>query len=239
MDNKDFYITLPSDASKDIYPNNEPGEFTVKLPRPITLNGQWEVGLQDIACTKWKHIQLNGEPIQYTENGTVKKTNKLKENYERLQDYIKDINDSFPVKNKITFGLSNHKVTVTLESGYAVKLRKEQAIVLGFLPFDTSDEIKEITSTSTGTYKANLYRDTNIYIYCSIVQPQILGDQTVPLLDMVRSKGHRHLPVRYIPVLIKSFQEIQILLRSSTNELISFDRGRAVITLHFRRIKLF
>ena len=136
----------------------------------------------------------------------------------------------------IMFSLYNQKVTISLENGYTFKLRKEQAIVLGFLSIDDEDETKEILNTETPTYKANLRRESNIYIYCSIVQPQIVGYQTVPLLDMV-SKGHRHLPVQYIPVLIKSFQEIIILLRSSTNKLISFDRGRALRTLHFKRIK--
>ena len=42
-----FYVTLLSNASQDLYPDNTIGAFTVELARPIHLgpNANWEVGL--------------------------------------------------------------------------------------------------------------------------------------------------------------------------------------------------
>ena len=43
----DFYMTLPSNSSTDIYPNNSPAGFHTKLPRTYYLN-DYEVGLAEI-----------------------------------------------------------------------------------------------------------------------------------------------------------------------------------------------
>ena len=39
-----FYVTLPSNSSKDLFPENNPSEYVNKLSRWIELNGEWEVG---------------------------------------------------------------------------------------------------------------------------------------------------------------------------------------------------
>ena len=44
----DHYLFLNSDLSKDRYPTNRPGEFTVELPHPYDLRGQWVCGLKEI-----------------------------------------------------------------------------------------------------------------------------------------------------------------------------------------------
>ena len=43
-----FYITLPSESSRDVFPENNPSEYTVILPRWIHLKGEWEIGLHSI-----------------------------------------------------------------------------------------------------------------------------------------------------------------------------------------------
>ena len=45
-----FYLTLPSNASSQIYSENNPGHYKVKLPRNIFLSeGDWEVALTSIS----------------------------------------------------------------------------------------------------------------------------------------------------------------------------------------------
>jgi hypothetical protein len=75
--------------------------------------------------------------------------------------------------------------------------------------------LKKITATEMGNHEANLHRETNIYVYCNIVQPQIVGNQTVPLLDIVWDEGkgkcettHSTKNLHYVPVRIKSFEEV-------------------------------
>src|SRR5277367_482169 len=44
-----FYITLYSDASKNIYPHNHGGDFTVELHNTLDLAGAWEVALVEVS----------------------------------------------------------------------------------------------------------------------------------------------------------------------------------------------
>ena len=45
-----FYLTLPSNASSQIYSENNPGHYKVKLPRNIFLpENDWEVALASIS----------------------------------------------------------------------------------------------------------------------------------------------------------------------------------------------
>lgn len=44
----DFSIVLPSNSNMASHPSNQPGEYTVRLSRPVTLNGDWEVALLNI-----------------------------------------------------------------------------------------------------------------------------------------------------------------------------------------------
>ena len=46
---KSFYVTLPSNGSMNVFPGNTVTEYKNKLPRPLHLDGEWEVGL--IECT--------------------------------------------------------------------------------------------------------------------------------------------------------------------------------------------
>ena len=43
-----FYITLPSDGSKDVFPNNTAAHFKTRLATPISLVGEWDVALYEI-----------------------------------------------------------------------------------------------------------------------------------------------------------------------------------------------
>ena len=47
-----FYVTLLSNASQDLYPDNTIGAFTVELARPMHQgpNTNWEVGLCEFTC---------------------------------------------------------------------------------------------------------------------------------------------------------------------------------------------
>ena len=251
-----FYITLPNEkSSKDFFPENNPSEYTVKLPQWIQLNGNWEIGLHSLAYTQWNIARHLHEPISFTypdKGNNNGKSGRMKKHYTTIHEYIssikKSLEEAHVTDNEIKFELElNGKVTIALSPGYKVYLRREQAIVLGFMKFDGSTEVKEIAKSETGSYVANLHRETNIYVYCDIVQPQIVGDKTAPLLGIVpcqkTTETYETLYVVenmcYIPIQTKSFQKIKIHLRSSTNESIPFEHGRASVTLHLKPLNYF
>lgn len=53
-----FYLTLPSNASKDLYSKNTQSNFTVQLNPPLRLNGKYEVALTDITYSSKIVINL-------------------------------------------------------------------------------------------------------------------------------------------------------------------------------------
>ena len=141
-DEQGFYITLPSESSRDVFPENNPSEYTVRLPRWIQLKGEWEIGLHSIAYTPWNIVQPLDEPISFMNGGKKGKGGKMRKHYSSVKEYIEAINDS---QSHIEFVYeSNGKVTAHLSPGYTVRLRREQAIVLGFMTFEDSSETYDI-----------------------------------------------------------------------------------------------
>ncbi len=53
-----FYITLPSNTSKDEYPENRKSSYTTLIKQPINLNGPYEVALVDITYSPQITIEL-------------------------------------------------------------------------------------------------------------------------------------------------------------------------------------
>ena len=243
-----FYITLPSESSKKLFPDNNPSEYTVRLPQWVHLNGHWEIGLHSLAYTPWNIIQHLDEPISFMTGGKEGKGRKMRKHYSSVHEYVSDIRKSLVDKsNEIEFFyLLDGKVKIRLSSGYTLRLRREQAIVLGFMTFEDPAETYDIENAQeTGTYKANLYRETNIHVYCDIVQPQIVGDKMAPLVAMVpygkatNETVYVAENIRYIPLQTKSFQDITIHLRSSTEEFIPFEHRRVIVTLHLKPLSYF
>ena len=253
-----FYLTLPSESSKDLFPENNASEYSVRLPHWIHLKGEWEIGLHSIAYTRRNIIHhLDGTILYgYPENdGTtaMATTGKMQNHYSSVSEYVSNINESLEEshvnKTEIEFTINTDgKVTITLRDGYRVRLRREQAIVLGFMNFEDSAETYYIKYTKTGSYKANLHREMNILVYCNIVQPQIVGDKLIPLVATVpyqkTSESYDETfyameNIHYIPVQTKAFQNVKVHLRSSTEESIPFEHGRAAITLHLKPLNYF
>lgn len=45
---KEFFVTLLSNSSMNLFPDNKTSSFTVQLAEKITLNGLWSVGVAEI-----------------------------------------------------------------------------------------------------------------------------------------------------------------------------------------------
>ena len=103
--------------------------------------------------------------------------------------------------NNITFSynLRTHKVKVTLAAKHCVGLYGQLSKILGF---GGGGDLK-IRKTKESPYVAELHGITSIYVYCNIVQPQVVGNSMVPLL--------RTIPVTGNPgdVITKTFTNIQ------------------------------
>jgi hypothetical protein len=45
-----YYLYLTSEDSTDRHPENSPSDFTVELPRPLSLTGDWECCLKELCA---------------------------------------------------------------------------------------------------------------------------------------------------------------------------------------------
>ena len=128
-DGQGFYITLPSQSSIKLFRENNPSEYTVRLPRWVHLNGHWEIGLHSIAYTPWNIIRHLDEPISFMTGGKEGKGGKMRKHYSSVNEYVSSINESLKEShvdksNEIEFFYElNGKVKVRLPSGYTVRLK--------------------------------------------------------------------------------------------------------------------
>ena len=85
----------------------------------------------------------------------------------------------------------------------------------------------------------------NLYIYSNIVEDQIVGHSTVPLLthvpvsksmleDSVYARDKN--PIHYLKLKFDDIRTVTVLIRDDTGKVIPFTGGRTVVVLHFRKL---
>ena len=111
------------------------------------------------------------------------------------------------------------------------------SIILGF----GGEEVK-IAKTTTSPFAVELNSTAVIYFYCDIVRPQVVGDTNAKLLKSVPVQGNAgevvaktFTNIQYVPVQTKSFEDIEIILKDDTGKPVPFERGKVLVTLHFKQ----
>ncbi len=82
----------------------------------------------------------------------------------------------------------------------------------------------------------------SLYVYCSLVEPQIVGNVTAPLIRSVQIEGNYgniieklyHTP-HYVPIVAKEVDRIEIDIKGDNNQSVPFQFGKTVVKLHFRK----
>ena len=223
MSGTHFYLTLPSNASMDVSLDNKIGSYHVKFPQTFDLNGEWEVGLYSISYPNtWYTLQFQQNHIYYSLDGGKSFWSSAIIDYgyyTSIPELIKSINAAMKKElknNNITFSFNprTHKVKVTLATKHCVGLYGQLAKILGF---GGGGDLK-ILKSKESPYVAELHSITSIYVYCNIVQPQIVGNTMVPLLRTIPVGGNSgdvitktFTNIQYVPVQTKSFEDIEIL----------------------------
>jgi hypothetical protein len=247
MSGTHFYLTLPSNASLDVFPDNKTTEYRVKLPQPVELEANWEVGLYSIFYPNtWYTLRDINEDTHfyYVEGSGWPSVATLKYgHYETMQDFVKNMNAALEseIGNSttiyLTYSTLTGKVTVHLKPKCKILLFGKMSLILGF----GGKEVK-IDKTGESPYVTDLATFTSIYTYCNIIQPQIVGDTSAQLLRSIPVEGKygeivtkTFTNIQYVPVQTKSFGDVKILLRNDTGDPVPFERGKVIATLHFRQ----
>ena len=63
----EFYVTLPSNASMDYFPDNTQSSYRTKLFSPIVISGQWEVALSEVFMSRnWFNVNSHNNSYSVT-----------------------------------------------------------------------------------------------------------------------------------------------------------------------------
>ncbi len=227
------------------YPDNTLAHYKVQLPRPISLEGEWEVGMSEI---QYPHTWYNVTRAWFVVGDDQSQaicTIELSDGYysspTKLVNEMNRMAEEQMCHKEIKFVYESitQKVWIKLDRSYSVTLSPKLQHLLGF---DKSD----ITETEQAPQVVDMAQGFhNLYVYTNIVEPRVVGDSLVPLLRIVPVQGTNgkmvattYENVQYAPVQVKQFQTIDVYIRDDTGQPVSFERGKVVVTLHLRRRQL-
>jgi len=260
-----FHVTLPSNSSMNYYPDNKITRYVTRLQTPISLTGEWEVALVEISYPRsWFTVSQEGckflvswwEKNETSPNGM----NLFIEvqipygYYNEVEDIVGEMNNAIAKKMveahvkivdtlKIKFDRIKRHVVISLPNPGYIVLGKQLATILGFSEtLNHCNNLKGclITGDMTCDIRGGIH---GIYVYCDVLENVPVGDTLAPLLRIVDVDGHNGDTVcksfnhpRYVPVQKKEFDSIEIDIRDDTGAPMSFENGKLVVTLHFKRV---
>ena len=231
-----FYVTLPSNSSPIEHPENTLTNYRVKLPQPISLEGQWEVGLAEIIFPhQWNNIDKDSK-YSYTNNGSQWWTKDLDPGfYADSSDIVKLLETNYPEEIRYIYSKNNGRLRIQLAENSQVRFQGRLAEMLGF----KTNTI--VTDSITIDKPLDLRHIHNLYVYCDIVEAHAVGHTKVPLLRVVNVEGKYgddisaiFTNIYYHPVKQRYFDTLEVDIRDSIGRSIPFVRGNVITTLHFR-----
>jgi len=267
MDNSstDFYLVLPSNSSMDHFPDNTMSQYVTKLPSEIRLTGNWKVGLS--SCLFPNDFTLPKETFYLTRihfNTPLTDPNvpllqqkytteeKFFENPKEIVTHLNEICNASPLQpdqEKLKFSINRENyVTIFIPPQCELDLSPRMQRILGFTKWNIArgtNISEKATLQVRGTSPATTFQLYTIYVYTDLVQPNVVGDSVVPLLEIIpvdanasrqKMNSVRLDKPRYVPLLQKSIKHPKIELMSDDGGPIPFSTfGRVVVTLHFKR----
>jgi hypothetical protein len=102
---KDFYLTLASNSSMNYYHENKTSNFSVKLPKTLTLDGKWVVAVTEIHYQNtFLNVSEGSNSISYRRHSKKKKfTSVTDDTLEHCSIQTRDYNSIQDILNAINF----------------------------------------------------------------------------------------------------------------------------------------
>lgn len=241
----------------EFHPENKISHFKTQLPKCISFKDEWEVGLVEIhyPCSfsiieqkellflyqGWSETYLK-EPRPNL-NTLKEETVFLRESpdftsIQDLVDYLQTHPDVTPI---FDISLRENKIEIKLQERI-VKLKLSRGLEN---IFGLSDTMIAQTVQGRPVNERTLY-PSQMYVYCDLVHPQLVGDVFAPLLRIVNVDTSRYLSdthgveifthPHYVPLVKREFQSVEIDIRRHLGTYLPFVRGQLNVKLHFRRV---
>ncbi|KAJ8043891.1 hypothetical protein HOLleu_11191 [Holothuria leucospilota] len=245
-------LTLPSNSSMDIFPDNTLAHYYTHLSKPLELRGKWEVAMCGISYTRsWYDLDHDsgsfGVKLGSSEDPRVFTYGNIRTDVGPV-DLAKLLSKS-DANTSWSWSEMNAKFTVrvrTTDPTYcSIFATDRMATITGF----TSRAIGIIEDVEDETYvhfrstrPADLHPIHQLYVYTDIIEHQLVGDTTAPLLRTVPA-GNKFgetidvdfSKLHYKPIARSLINNIEIDIRDETGMSIPFENGRVIVKLHFRQ----
>ncbi|KAK3748896.1 hypothetical protein QZH41_002885 [Actinostola sp. cb2023] len=231
-------------CSMDVFPGNTLAEYRVQLPQSIKLVDEWEVAIMEIQYPHtWNNVHTESKWNRfYIKKGVAVEGYFLPPgHYPSIESIIVTMNDLIQksiYKNEAWFSFEklSRKITVHLQNNVEAFF-SDVGILLGF------GNGTLYSKTTTAEREVDLdHGFHNRYVYCDIVESQWVGNAQVPLLRIVPVEGEdgqrvskTFMSPQYLPVSRKEFESIEVNIRRDSGEIVPFETGRLLVTLHLRR----
>ncbi len=249
MNDQSFYVVLPSNASTDVFPANNQHTFKIKSQAILPLNDDWKVGLAEIQFpTLWRNV-INGYiTIKFEEKANPLQCKLHDGIYQTVDELLKEISHvlkSAKLQNDVILQFDKIRNRVILQI-----LNKPPEFAIGF-----SQNISNMLGLSKkegNYYSPGVYIENSpdisegfsaLYIYSDVVRNRIVGDTMAPLLRVVPLEKNKKLSVnwvrfqhiQYLPVNKTQSDVIEVNIRRDNGDVVPFENGKVVLTLHFKK----
>ena len=145
----------------------------------------------------------------------------------------------------LTAGMGRVKVRVA--EGKSINALQLPPTIRYMLGFSSEETLLLPGRTYRARYQPDLTAGlTTLYVHCSIVEPQVVGNcrsellRTIPI-DSTHAFGDTvhelFTSPHYVSVLRRCFDQIHIEIRTDAGELVPFEHGKVVVKLHFRKAR--
>jgi hypothetical protein len=215
------------------------------------LEGDWEVGVYSLSYPHtWYTLRNTNMDTHFYCNGGSSFYSTVDMDYGfygSIQEFITDINKV--LKKEVgddiiyfTYSTKTGKVTCHLKKPrHKVFVAGRISLILGYAGKETIIDVAK-GAAQESPYVADLSFFSSIFTYCNIVDAQMVGNVDAKLIKTIPVEGtHGDIitktftNIQYVPVETKSFGDVEIILRTDTGDPVSFERGKVVVTLHFRK----
>lgn len=254
---RSFYVTLVSNKSREFYPSNNGGEFTIQLPRALHLDGEWSVGLCDMNFPmNFLHINpgegcitldaaLPGGITVFIPHGVYQNTESV---IDALND-LKILNDHIEFKfNSQTRFTHIKKICQDTPCVYhLITLTKKLSNILGFKYAETGLLFSKKVTIHVSEKPSSLLKalPNLLYLYCDICSPYMISDKYKQVLRIVpfdtneyKYGGNYNVNFQpyYLPIIQQSFQTISCVIKDANDDTVLFGDEPLTLTVHFLKI---
>jgi hypothetical protein len=249
--NSHFYMTIPSDSSVDYCPNNTVGRFVTKLPEHIRLEGDYEMGLAEfIYPHSWYNVDNKDwkywiAAVQKVEEKAFPKIFIQSGYYEDGSAFADELNrechrafDDLDIKFSYSETLGRFSLAVHLTGAHLFGMSEDLQRYMGF-GLRLREEIFRHDGRSGIRRKSRTEPHVRL-LRRGVSHGRRRHKNTAARVWNVTGKHgdvarYTYDQPHYVPVGRREFDTIEVAINNELGKPMSFEYGKSVVILHFRR----